>query len=103
MLFNSLEFGVFFAAVFTVYLLLPRRAQNVLLLLASYVFYAAWDWRFLSLLWVSTAVDYTVGRALRAETDSRKRRLLVSISLATNLGILGFFKYAGFFAWVTSW
>ena len=62
MLFNSLEFGVFFAAVFALILVLPRRAQNRMLLAASYVFYAAWDWRFLSLLVISTIVDYTLGR-----------------------------------------
>ena len=98
MLFNSLEFGVFFAAVFALTLVLPRRAQNRMLLAASYVFYAAWDWRFLSLLVISTIVDYTLGLRMAATTDPGRRRRLVSASLLTNLGILGFFKYADFFA-----
>lgn len=98
MLFNSLEFGLFFTLVFGLYLCLPLRGQNRMLLLASYVFYAAWDWRFCSLLAVSTIVDFSVGRSLHASKTPRRRKLLVTLSLVTNLGILGFFKYADFFA-----
>ena len=97
MLFNTWEFAGFFLIVFTAYHLLARRAQNVLLLVASYVFYAGWDWRFLSLLWVSTIVDYLVGRALEHAEGARRKRLLL-VSVITNLGILGFFKYFNFFA-----
>ena len=64
MLFNSFEFAIFFATCFGLYLVLPQRAQNRMLLVASYVFYSAWDWRFLSLLVISTLVDYAVGRRL---------------------------------------
>ncbi len=96
--FNSLEFGVFFAIVFSLYLVLPRRGQNRMLLVASYVFYGAWSWKFLSLIAISTGVDYLVGRALGRSTSPQRRKQLVLVSLATNLGILGFFKYAGFFA-----
>ena len=61
MLFNSIEFFVFFAIVYALYLRLPHRAQNRLLLLGSYVFYGWWDYRFLSLILISTVVDYLVG------------------------------------------
>jgi D-alanyl-lipoteichoic acid acyltransferase DltB (MBOAT superfamily) len=97
MLFNSLEFGFFFALVFGVTLLLPLRAQNRWLLLASYVFYAAWDWRFLGLLALSTTIDYWVARAIHQAVDSKHRRALLASSVVSNLGILGLFKYADFF------
>ncbi len=74
MAFNSVQYIVFLAAVVGVYGLLRRRGQNVLLLLASYVFYGAWDWRFLSLLWISTVTDYSVGRAMGGTEDERRRR-----------------------------
>ncbi len=96
--FASLEFALFFLLVLGLYYALPHRAQNRMLLLASYVFYAAWDARFCLLLALSTLVDFAVGRALGAETDPRARKRLVLASLLTNLGILGFFKYVGFFA-----
>jgi D-alanyl-lipoteichoic acid acyltransferase DltB (MBOAT superfamily) len=98
MLFNTFEFALFFAICFGAYLLLPRRAQNRLLLLASCLFYAAWDWRFLALLLLSTLVDYILGLRIAGTEDPRRRRLFVSISIVSNLSILGFFKYAGFFA-----
>jgi hypothetical protein len=98
MLFNSLEFAVFFAICFGLYLVLPHRAQNRMLLVASYVFYGAWDWRFLGLILTSTIIDYAVGLRLGAATDPRRRRQLVTISIIANLALLGTFKYAGFFA-----
>jgi len=97
MTFNSLEYAALLAAVFVVYWRLPRRSQNGLLLVASYVFYGWWDWRFLGLIWVSTAVDYLVGRRLGGEAHERTRRALLATSVVVNLGILGFFKYFGFF------
>src|SRR5258708_5233528 len=87
MVFNSLQFVWFFLAVYALYRLLPailpvqraHRAQNWLLLVASYDFYAAWDYRFLALLAASTIVDYTCGRLLGSPTDARwRRRLLVA-------------------------
>ena len=98
MLFNSFEFFAFLAIVFALSLTLSRRAANRMLLVASYVFYAAWDWRFCSLLALSTLIDFALGGQLAATADPRRRRWLVTASLATNLSILGFFKYAGFFA-----
>ncbi len=68
MLFNTLEFWLFFALVLPTYLLLRRRgALNVLLLLASYFFYACWDWRFLGLLLLSTSVDWTLANLISRE------------------------------------
>jgi len=96
--FNSLHFVAFFCIVYGLYRILPHRAQNVLLLAASYYFYAAWDWRFLGLLILSTLVDYTCARAMAASADLRRRRQLLVISIGFNLGLLGFFKYFNFFA-----
>ncbi|MEM6742401.1 MAG: MBOAT family O-acyltransferase [Pseudomonadota bacterium] len=98
MIFTELQFWVFFTVVTGLYVVLPHRAQNRMLLVASYVFYGAWDWRFLSLILLSTAVDYLVGLRLAETQDVRGRRRLLQISLAVNLGMLGIFKYLGFFA-----
>ena len=98
MVFNSLQFVAFFLVVYALYRLLPHRAQNVMLVAASYYFYAAWDWRFLGLLIGSTVVDFFVGRYLGAAIVPRRRRLALVLSLAFNLGMLGFFKYFNFFA-----
>jgi D-alanyl-lipoteichoic acid acyltransferase DltB (MBOAT superfamily) len=98
MVFNSLQFFAFFVVVYAAYRLLPHRAQNWFLVGASYYFYAAWDWRFLSLLIGSTVVDFFVARYLARATDPRRRRLALIASLAFNLGMLGFFKYFDFFA-----
>jgi D-alanyl-lipoteichoic acid acyltransferase DltB (MBOAT superfamily) len=98
MLFNSFAFLLFFAIVFSVTLCLRHRAQNLWLLLASYLFYAAWDWRFLLLILLSTVIDYAAGLALGASESPRRRRAIVAASVVANLSILGFFKYAGFFA-----
>ncbi len=98
MLFNSLQFAAFFLIVYGVYLTLSRRAQNRWLLMASYLFYAAWDWRFLGLIVASTVIDYSVGLALAATDDLSRRKRLVGLSVTANLGMLAAFKYAGFFA-----
>ena len=98
MVFNSLQFVVFFVVVYALYRLLPHRAQNWMLVGASYYFYAAWDWRFLGLLVGSTVIDFFVGRYLGAVTDPRRRRLALILSLLFNLGMLGVFKYFNFFA-----
>ena len=99
MLFNSVRFFVFFALVWCVYWLMWRRVrmQNGFLLAASYVFYGFWDPRFLSLILLSTVVDFYLGQRLAAASRPSQRKTLVGISVAVNLGILGFFKYAGFF------
>jgi len=100
MLFNSFIFLWFFAVVYTGYLLLRRnhRAQNLILLIASFVFYGYWDWRFLGLLVLSALIDYVAGGALYRSRSPRARRWLLAVSMCSNLGILGFFKYWNFFA-----
>lgn len=99
MLFNSFTFVAFFAVVYCVYLALQRhlRWQNALLLVASYIFYGAWDWRFLLLLLLSTVIDFELGRRLAQTDEPRARKRLLLLSLLVNLGILGFFKYFNFF------
>ena len=99
MLFNSWDFWVFFALIYALYLLLPfLRFQNALLLVASYYFYAAWDWRFLSLIVISTIVDYICGQGIVNAKGTGVRRAYLITSLTFNLGFLGFFKYYDFFA-----
>jgi D-alanyl-lipoteichoic acid acyltransferase DltB (MBOAT superfamily) len=97
MLFTSWTFLVFFGIVLLLYYRLPMRGQNTLLLIASYVFYGAWDWRFLLLLFFSTCVDYFVGLGLERYTNPRTRKLLIVATCCSNLGILSFFKYFNFF------
>lgn len=105
MLFNSAVFFIYFAIVYGLYWLLRHRLalQNTLLLIASYVFYGWWDWRFLSLLMLSTVVDFLVGKKLASTPSNtpetqRKRHLILLLSLGFNLGLLGTFKYFNFFA-----
>jgi D-alanyl-lipoteichoic acid acyltransferase DltB (MBOAT superfamily) len=98
MLFTSLTFIVFLAGVFAVYWSLPwRRAQNLFLASASYVFYAWWDPRFCGLLFLHCLVDFTIARALGRAQKSTARRALLLGSVAVNLGLLGTFKYFHFF------
>jgi len=100
MLFNSIDFLLFLPTIFIIYWFISSfnlRIQNTLLLVASYIFYGWWDYRFLSLIFFSSIIDYCVGKRLYATEDSYKRKLLLIVSLSTNLGILGFFKYFGFF------
>lgn len=101
MLFNSLHFAIFLPIVFILYWFLKRgdlKFQNILLLVASYFFYACWDWRFLFLLVFSTFLDYSTGiKMYEAENKSRKK-FWFWLSIIINLGFLGFFKYYNFFA-----
>lgn len=97
MLFTELTFWAFFAIVGLAYVVLPHKAQNRMLLVASYVFYGAWDWRFLSLILLSTVVDYIVGLRMQATDDTHSRKRLLWLSLGANLGMLCVFKYLGFF------
>ena len=97
MVFNSMVFAIFLVIAFSLYWAAPARLRNPILLVGSYIFYGYWDWRFLSLLALSTVVDYTIGRAMaRTEVDKQRTRLLV-LSAVVNLGILGVFKYFNFF------
>lgn len=100
MLFNSLDFAIFLPLVFILYWFVSQKnlkGQNLLIIIASYVFYGWWDWRFLSLIVLSTMVDYGIGQRLSLTQGKRKRKILLGISLLVNLGVLGFFKYVNFF------
>ncbi len=99
MLFNSWLFVVFFLLFYAGYVLLMKRhrAQNLWLLAASYIFYGKWDYRFLFLLLLSTVIDYVCSLLIDRSTGTKRRGFLVA-SLASNLTILGFFKYYNFFA-----
>ncbi len=99
MLFNTLSFGFFFILVFAAYLGLSRDrpAQNFMLLLASYFFYACWNWRFLGLLLLSTSVDWILANLIAREKDGKSARRWVATSVTVNLVFLGFFKYFNFF------
>ncbi|HEX4850559.1 MAG TPA: MBOAT family protein, partial [Puia sp.] len=97
MLFNSYTFIVFFIIILILHNLpFPWKVKKINLLIASYIFYAAWNPPFILLLWLSTVVDFFVGRALFTQTNKNKKRLLLVISLIGNLGMLCFFKYGGF-------
>ncbi|GAC1466164.1 MAG: MBOAT family protein [Isosphaeraceae bacterium] len=100
MLFNSFQFAYFFAALFPTYWLLRKHlaAQNLLLLTAGYVFYACWNPKFLALLVISTVMDYFCGLAVDRIEAPTKRKAFVALSMALNLGMLGYFKYYNFFA-----
>jgi alginate O-acetyltransferase complex protein AlgI len=98
--FNSLNYLCFFTTIFIVYwfcLQRSRKAQNIFILCASYFFYGMWDWRFLSLLVLSSTTDYAVGIFLDRTDDRKRRILLLSFSLLINLGLLFVFKYFNFF------
>lgn len=99
MLFNSLDFAVFFPLVFLLYWIVAKHLtlRNIYILIASYVFYGWWDWRFLFLIFTSSLVDFYVGRQLDKTDDKTKRKYLLYLSLFINLGFLVYFKYTNFF------
>ena len=100
MFFNSIDFAIFLPVVFFLYWFATSnnlRKQNLLIVLASYVFYGWWDWRFLSLIAFSTLVDYSIGIGLSKQKNQTTRKLLLWTSILVNLGFLGFFKYYNFF------
>ncbi|MDZ7696596.1 MAG: hypothetical protein U5R49_06655 [Deltaproteobacteria bacterium] len=102
MVFNSLTFGIFLPIVFLAYWLICKskaslQVQNAFLLVASYVFYGWWDYRFLTLIVISSFVDFRTGLLLFKTKSIARRKYLLSFSIAVNLGILCFFKYFNFF------
>ena len=104
MLFNSIEFLLFLPIVFILYWFVVNKnlkSQNLLILVSSYVFYGWWDYRFLSLIFLSTIVDYIIGLNIPKQDSNKKRKLLLWSSVLFNLSVLGFFKYYNFF--VDSW
>lgn len=100
MFFNSIDFAIFLPVVFIGYWFIVSnsiKGQNILLTLASYLFYGWWDWRFLSLIIFSSLIDYFVGLQLTKQTHSSRRKSFLWLSILVNLGFLGFFKYYNFF------
>src|SRR5690606_20891430 len=91
MLFNSIDFAVFLPVVFAIYWLIPThryRLQNVIIFVASYVFYGWWDWRFLSLILFSTVVDFYISKSLFKSDKTEFRKILLATSIVVNLGLL---------------
>ncbi len=99
MLFNSFDFAFFLPIVFLIYWSLHRniKFQNLIIVIASYIFYGWWDWRFLSLIFVSSLIDFLIGLKLYKTQLPTKRKLLVFTSVFVNIGFLAFFKYFNFF------
>ena len=100
MLFPTLNFAIFFLVVFTAsWLLMPHRtAWKWFMLAASWYFYANWDWRFVALIAGSSLVNQAFGVAISRTDEPRRRKALITAAVATNLVVLGVFKYYGFFA-----
>ncbi len=100
MLFTSLNFAIFLPVVFILYWFGTNKnlsLQNILLLLASYFFYASWDYRFLFLLIFSTLLDYFTSIQMFTAENQQKKKFWFWLSISINLGFLGFFKYYNFF------
>lgn len=97
MLFNSVAYLFFLPVVVLLYYLIPHKYRWILLLAASYFFYGYWRIEYLSLILLSTGIDYSISNFLDRSTNSRKRKLALITSICTNLGILFFFKYFNFF------
>ena len=101
MLFNSISFAIFLPIVFFLYWFVFRnkfRLQNIMLLAASFFFYACWDWRFLFLLMFSIVLDYVSGLKIEKSSTKSSAKFWLTLSIGINLGFLGFFKYYNFFA-----
>jgi len=100
MLFNSIDFAIFFPIVFICYWFVfskNYKLQNAFLLVASYFFYACWDWKFLFLLFFVTSVNYYFANAISVIEQAKKRKSLLVIIVCINLIVLGYFKYFNFF------
>src|SRR5579871_1471557 len=97
MLFNSVQFFVFLLVTLTLFYLAPKAWRRVILLVASYFFYASWNWKFIPLLLTLTMIDYFCALWI-VRTEDAKRKVAMIISVGANLGFLGFFKYYNFLA-----
>ena len=98
MVFNSITFLIFILIFFPTYWLLKGRARMWLCLIASYIFYGWWDWRFLGIVMFTTTLDYWLGVLIEDAENAKKRKNLLILSVVSNLSFLGFFKYFNFFA-----
>src|SRR6185436_15035733 len=97
MVFNSITFLIFSVIFFPIYFWLKGAFRMWWILIASYVFYGWWDWRFLSLIMISTLMDFNFGKLIGATENPKKRKLFLIFSMCMNLGFLCFFKYFNFF------
>lgn len=95
--FATYEYFLFLTFVGIIYWQLNKTRQNLFLMLVSYFFYACWDWRFLSLILISTVTDYFCGMRIHHSGNQTTRKFWLILSLGINLGILGYFKYFNFF------
>jgi alginate O-acetyltransferase complex protein AlgI len=99
-LFNSVDFALFLPAIFFGYWFVfsnDLKRQNAFLIVASYIFYGWWDWRFLSLIIFSSLLDYFIALRLVRSSSERQRKMLLILSISVNLGFLAVFKYYNFF------
>ena len=99
MLFNSIEFLLFFPTFFILYWFVFNknlRSQNILILLFSYIFYGFWDYRFLLLILISTIIDYFVGLNIPKQNKKNRKKILLYVSIFFNIGALCIFKYYNF-------
>ena len=101
MSFVSYAFAIFFSIVAILYFILPHRLQNRMLLVASYIFYGYWDWRFLFLLFGTSLLDFYLAALASPDhpipSARRRQKLALALSVIVNLGVLGIFKYLNFF------
>jgi alginate O-acetyltransferase complex protein AlgI len=100
MLFNSIDFIIFFPLVFLIFWIIPKdknQARNAWILVSSYVFYGWWDPRFLALVAFSSILDFLIANAIEKTNINSRKKILLFISICFNLGLLGFFKYYNFF------
>ena len=89
---------LFLPVVVLLYWLVPRGyARLTFLIVASCVFYGLWDWRYIPLLLGTTLVDWAAGWAIVRSKSQRRRKLLLAVAIAVNIGLLAYFKYRGFF------
>jgi D-alanyl-lipoteichoic acid acyltransferase DltB (MBOAT superfamily) len=98
MLFNTIDFVVFLPIIIFLYYLIPQKFRWIMLLAASYYFYMSWKVEYIFLIAFSTLVDYFTGILMEKSSTKKSRRLLLFLSLTTNLGLLFFFKYFNFAA-----
>ena len=101
MLFNSIEYFLFLPLFFALYWTLAKystiRTRNIFILAGSYVFYGWWDWKYLILIIISSFIDYSVGIGISRNESKKIKKRFLYLSLAANLGMLGYFKYSNFF------
>ena len=96
MSFATIEFLILFASTCLLYFNLERKQQNLVILVAGLIFYGWWDWRFLFLIFATTAADYVCAIRIQQATSERQRRAFLTVALTINLGVLGIFKYLDF-------